>query len=74
MKYFWHILACAAYCYPETEKIPGIHLTSSSKVLYGVNKLSSKIQDKDQHWNEIQYKFVVEDDPANPSSSQIQEQ
>ena len=67
-----HILASAPYCYPKTEKAPEIHLTSSQKVLYGINKPSSKIQDK--QLNEIQYEFEAEDDPAPPSYHQMQEQ
>ena len=47
-----------------TQKLTG-HLKESNifpKVEYVINKPSNEIQNKELHWNEIQYKFVVEDD------------
>ena len=37
-----------------------MHLTSSQKIYYTINMPSNRIPDKDQHWNNIQYKLELE--------------
>ena len=44
------------------------------KVQFSIDKPSNKIQGKDYHWNEIQYKFEVENDPVNLSYHQMDEE
>ena len=44
------ILAYTGMCYallPKTDRRPEIHLPSSKKAHYGINKLSNKIKDND---------------------------
>ena len=67
------MLICAVYCYPRTERPHKINLSSSQKALYGINKPSNKIQGKDYPWNEIEYKFEVEDELVKLSYYQMQE-
>ena len=64
-------MAHAAYYYPWTERIPGIHPIHFLPKRLSMAQISIQIQDKDWHLNENESE--VGDDHADLSHHQMQE-